>query len=160
MVAVDPSGAPVRISGAALAGGPLLVLAPGRRLQDVARVNAGQGGAFPAAFRRAAAPLAAAVAAGEALATVPEALPARWGIPTFFGGAPYGPPYELENRTAEWALSTVAREAYAPLDRQARMAQRVHPRGPVLTEGRSFLAALYGVVPTPPFIGVALDATR
>ena len=160
MVAVDASGAPVRISGAALAGGPLLVLSPGRRLQDLARVNAGQGGgAFPAAFQRAAA-LAAPGAANEALATVPEQLPARWGVPTFYGGSPYGPPYELENRTAEWALSTMAREAFGPLDRQARMAQRVHPRGPVLTEGPTFLAALYNVTPTPPYLGVALDAVR
>jgi hypothetical protein len=160
LVAVDASGAPVRISGAALAGGPLLVLSPGRRLQDVARLNAGQGGAFPAAFQRAAAPLAAPGAASEALSTVPEQPPARWGIPTFYGGAPYGPPYELENRTAEWALSTVAREAFGPLDRQARLAQRVHPRGPVLTEGPTFLAALYNVAPTPPYLGVALDAVR
>ena len=160
MVAVDPSGAPVRISGAALAGGPLLVLSPGRRLQDVARVSAGQGGSFPAAFRRAAAPLAVAQSPSEALATVPEQLPARWGIPSFFGGAPYGPPYELENRTAEWALSTMAREAFGPLDRQARMAQRVHPRGPALTEGPTFLAALYNVTPGPPHLGVAIDANR
>ena len=157
MVAVDPSGAPVRISGAALAGGPLLVLSPGRRLQDMARVSEGQG--FPAAFRRAA-PLAAAGAASEALAAAAEQLPARWGIPTFFGGAAYGPPYELENRTAEWALSTVAREAFGVLDRQARMAQRVHPRGPVLTVGPTFLAALYNVAPTPLYLGVALDASR
>ena len=160
MVAVDLTGAPVRISGAALAGGPLLVLSPGRRLQDVARVNAGREGSFPAEFRRAAAPLGTTSAASEALAVVPEQLPVRWGIPTFFAGAPYGPPYELENRTAEWALSTMAKEAFGPLDRQARMAQRVHPRGPVLTEGPSFLAALYNTTPTPPYLGVALDATR
>ena len=180
MVAVDAAGTPVRVSGAALAGGPLLVLSPGRRLQDVARVSAGREGTFPAAFRRAAAPLAAAAHANEALATVPESLPVRWGIPSFFGGAPYGPPYELENRTAEWALSAVARETYFPLDRQARMAlayasraagmsggagatserHSVHPRGPSLTDGTSFFAALYNTTPTPPSLGVGVDATR
>ena len=160
MVAVDAAGTPVRISGAALAGGPLVVLSPGRRLQDVARVSAGREGSFPAAFRRAAEPLGALATANEALANVPEALPVQWGIPSFFGGAPYGPPYELESRTAEWALSAVTREAYFPLDRQARMAQRVHPRGPGLTDGPSFFAALYNTTPTPPSLGLGVDATR
>ena len=160
MVAVDSSGTQVRISGAALAGGPLLVLSPGRRLQDVARIAGGIDGSFPAAFRRAASPLAATGAIGEALVPVPEQLPARWGIPTFYSGAPFGPPYELENRTAEWALSLTAREAYGALDRQARIAQRVHPRGPALTDGTSFFAALYNVNPTPPYLGVGLDAVR
>ena len=161
MVAVDATGTPVRISGAALAGGPLLVLSPGRRLQELARLGEGQGGTFPAALRRVAAPVGAVSGiGGEALAVVPEALPARWGIPVFFGGAPYGPPYELENRTAEWALSTTVREAFGPLGRQAGMAQRVHPRGPVLTDGPTFLAALYNAAPTPPYLGVGVDAVR
>ena len=161
MVSVDSSGAPVRISGAALAGGPLVVLSPARRLQDVARAAAGQGSSFPAAFQRASGAVGEA-GATEALAVLPEpaTLPARWGIPAFFGGAPLGPPYELENRIAEWTLSTTARELFGPLDRQTRMAQRVHPRGPVLTDGPSFLAALYNVAPTPPNLGVGVDAVR
>jgi hypothetical protein len=160
MVAVDAAGTPVRISGAALAGGPLLVLTPGRRLQDVARVSAGAEGAFPAAFRRAVGPLGAAASANEALALQPETLPVRWGIPAFFGGAPYGPPYELENRTAEWALSAVAKEAFFPLDRQAKMGLRVHPRGPMLSDGAAFFSALYNTAPAPQYLGVGLDARR
>ena len=149
MVAVDAAGTPVRISGAALAGGPLLVLSSGRRLQDVARATAGTEGSFPAAFRRAVAPLGAVASGSEALALQPETLPVRWGIPAFFGGAPYGPPYELENRTAEWALSAVAKEAYFPLDRQAKMGLRVHPRGPMLSDGASFFSALYNTACRP-----------
>lgn len=160
MVSIDPSGTPVRISGAALAGGPLLVLSPARRLQDLARASAGTGRSFPAEFRQAIGSAGAAQPTGEALALRPEALPVRWGIPAFFGGAPFGPPYELENRTTEWALSRVAREAYGPSDRQARMAQRVHPKGPALTDGRAFFAALYETAPAPPSLGVGLDAVR
>ncbi|MGI8424212.1 MAG: hypothetical protein ACR2NO_08920 [Chloroflexota bacterium] len=162
MVAIDAMGAPVRVSGAALAGGPLVALSPGRRLQDLARVDQGGRGSFPSAFGRAsgAAPLSAASRTAGPLALQPETLPVRWGIPSFFAGATFGPPYEMENRTAEWALSAQAMQTYSPLDRQARMAQRVHPRGPALQTGAPFLAALYGTTPAPPSLGVGVDFLR
>jgi hypothetical protein len=164
MVAVDgATGAPVRVSGAALAGGPLLVLSPQRRLDDVARAAAG-GGTFAGLVRRSAAANASAAPPSQfealALAPRPEQLPARWGIPSFYGGAAFGPPYELPERTAEWTLSAETVFAFQPVDRQARMAQRVHPRGPALQSPGTFLAALYGMAPTPRHLGVGLDEVR
>jgi hypothetical protein len=159
MVAIDAAGTPVRVSGAALAGGPLLASAARRRLQDLARVAPLSGDKFPAAFRRAVEG-AAPHSEGAALATQTDALPVRWGIPSFFDGAPFGPPYEMENRAAEWLLSAEAGQTFFAPDRQARMAQRVHPRGPALQTGGTFLAALYGIAPAPRSLGVGVDYVR
>lgn len=157
MVAVDAAGVPVRISGAALAGGPLLAIAASRRGSDAPRVSAAGGGAFPAAFRRAAEAALPALHAAGSLATQAETLPARWGIPSYFGDAPFGPPYELENRAAEWLLSSDAADAFTPSNRQARMVQSVHPRGPALQTGGAFFAALYGTAPMPRSLGIGVD---
>ena len=160
MVAVDAAGYPVRISGAALAGGPLLAIAAGRRTSDSPRVNGTAPGGFSAAFAALRAAPLAATTPGDALSTQPESLPARWGIPSFFSGAPFGPPYELENRAAEWLLSADTGQSFFPTDRQARMAWRTHPRGPSLQTGPQLLAALYDAAPTPASLGIGVDLIR
>ena len=160
MVAVDRStGISVGVSGAALAGGPLLII-PGRRLQDIARVAGPTGpGGFPAYFNRQRAVASAGDPPAAALAQRDDLLPSRWGIPSYYGGAAYGPPYELANRVSEWSLSAETAFAFAPVDRQARMAQRVHPRGPAQHTGGALLAALYGTSPTPPHLGIGVDSS-
>jgi len=160
MVAVDAAGSPRRISGAALAGGPLLAIAAGRRPSDPPRVTGAAPGGFSGAFAALRAAPALVAAPPDALATQLEALPARWGIPSFFSGAPFGPPYELENRAAEWLLSSETGQSFFPTDRQARMALRTHPRGPSLETGPQFLAALYDAAPTPRSLGVGVDVIR
>ena len=87
-------------------------------------------------------------------------LPSRWGIPAFYGGAAFGPPYDVLNRTAEWELSAETSVAFFQTDRQARMAQRVHPRGPALQTASALFSALYDLAPTPPHLGVGVDAVR
>lgn len=162
MVAIDSrsGGTSVHVSGAALAGGPALVLGPGRRLETLVRGVGGTGGnAFRGLLHQAhAVPGQTAEAAGAELAPRLELYPAQWGIPAYFGAAPYGPPYELTNRTTEWLLSAEALRLFRPVDEQSRMAQRVHPRGPSLHSAGTFLNALYGVGPVPQYVGVALDA--
>ena len=160
MVAIDPTGTPVRVSGAALAGGPLLSIVANRRLADAARVSGAASGGFPAYFRGTGNVAATGPGAPGALAPIQDNLPVRWGIPTFFAGAPFGPPYELENRAAEWLLSTDTAQSFFSLDRQARMAQRVHPRGPALQTGGTFLSALFGSSPTQRSLGVGVDIIR
>ena len=162
MVAIDTStGAPVRVSGAALAGGPALVLSRAPRVDQT--VQGAAGGGFSRLLRRGAmttATPAAATGAELVQGTRSEPLPARWGVPAFFAGAPYGPPYELLNRTAEWALSAETSQPFTPVDRQARMAHRVHPKGPSLQSAGTFLAALYGATPVPLMVGGSVDASR
>ncbi|HXI16071.1 MAG TPA: hypothetical protein VNM48_06855 [Chloroflexota bacterium] len=160
MVAVDRStGLSYGVSGAALAGGPLLII-PGRRLQDIAHVaGSANPGGFPAYFNRQRTVVSAPDTQAAALAQRDDLLPSQWGIPSYFGGAAYGPPYELANRISEWSLSAEATFAFAPVDRQARIAQRVHPRGPALHTGGAFLAALYGTSPTPPHLGIGVDSS-
>ena len=161
MVSVDTStGRSVGVSGAALAGGPALLLSPGRRLLDVARVSGLGGGAFPSLLRRAAPAAPPAEISSELPAVREDVLPSRWGIPAFYGGAAFGPPYELMNRTAEWELSAETAQSYFQTNRQARMAQRVHPRGPALQTARSLFSTLYDLSPTPPHLGVGVDAVR
>ncbi|HEU5316725.1 MAG TPA: hypothetical protein VFX49_11485 [Chloroflexota bacterium] len=156
MVAVDAGGTPVRVSGAALAGGPLLAIASRRQISP-SRASGAAAGSFPAAIRGAVNALSHP-ASGSELAAQDDALPVRWGIPTFFAGAPFGPPYELENRAAEWLLGADTGLTFFGSDRQARMALRVHPRGPALQTGGTFLAALYGAAPAPRSLGVGVDA--
>lgn len=159
MVAVDTAtGAPVAVSGAALAGGPLLALSPGRRLQDLARLGPNASSLFPSLFRARAAVQPAytpAVLASER--RQPETLPARWGVPAFYDGAAGGPPYELDNRAAEWLLGVQAAREFAPADRQARMVSRAHPRGPALRHPPALLAALFQTPATPPHLGTGID---
>lgn len=163
MTAVDSlsGGSSVRVSGAALAGGPALVLGPGRRLETLVRRADDTGGSAFQGHLRQTYPLAAGQAAdvaGAELTPRPELYTSQWGIPAFFGGAPYGPPYELANRTAEWMLSAETLRLFRPVDEQSRMAQRVHPRGPSLHSAGTFLNALYGTGASPRYLGVALDA--
>jgi hypothetical protein len=157
MVAVDAAGVPVRVSGAALAGGPLLAIAATRRQPSAGRVSGAAAGGFPATFRGAVDAMARASQSAE-LAQQSESLPVRWGVPTFFEGAPFGPPYELENRAAEWLLSAETGHTFFASDRQARMALRVHPRGPALQTGGTYHSALYGLAPAPRSLGVGVDA--
>ncbi len=161
MVSVESaSGTSVHVSGAAMAGGPILGISAGRRLQDVARVGSAGASGFPGWFRRAAAAGAAPAQAVRSteIAAPREVLPAQWGIPSFYGAALNGPPYELDNRMAEWTLSAETLAGFHPINEQSRMALRVHPRGPALQTAGSFLAALYGTTPTPRHLGVGLDA--
>ncbi|HEV2122794.1 MAG TPA: hypothetical protein VGW38_08475 [Chloroflexota bacterium] len=92
MVAIDSlSGrTSVRVSGAALAGGPALVLGPGRRLETLVRGVGGTGGnAFRGLLRQAHAVAGqTAEASGAELASGLEMYPAQWGIPAYFGSAP------------------------------------------------------------------------
>jgi hypothetical protein len=162
MISVESAaGTPIYVSGAALAGGPVLGLSAGRRLDDIARASAAGVGGFPSWFHRAAAAGGARSAQGPQkveLAVQREVLPAQWGRPAFYGDALNGPPYELENRTAEWTLSAETLASFRPVNTQSRMALRVHPRGPALQTAGSFLATLYGTTPTPRHLGVGLDA--
>ena len=136
----------------------MLALLPHRRLDDVVRGAAG--GGFQGLLRRTATAASAEPVQSESLAPRPELLPARWGIPTFYSGAPFGPPYELPERTAEWTLSAETSFTFQPVDRQALMAQRVHPRGPALQSPGTFLASLYGMAPVPRHVGVGIDEIR
>jgi hypothetical protein len=86
-----------------------------------------------------------------------DALPAVWGSLGYTSGALYGPPYELPSETMQWQLSSDTVREFRQADRGARLAQKVHPRGPMLQTAGAFVSALYGVTPTPLYLGVGLD---
>ena len=159
MVAIDTNtGTPIRIGGAALASGPALTILTDRRNLVVGPVG---GGGFPGiGLRRQQAPEAPQQAQPTPQFPVPqrEVLPATWGVPAYFANAPFGPPYELPARTAEWELSAEAKKLFKDTDKSARMSNRVHPRGTDLKTSGVFLSALYGTVPAPNYLGVGLDA--
>jgi hypothetical protein len=159
MVAVDTTtGTPVRVSGAALAGGPALTIGTGRRLDwRVWGAGGESGGEFSDMLRRAPASPGRLPGAGE-LAARSDVMPAQWGIPAFFGGAAFGPPYELPNRTVEWLLSVDVLHAFRPVDEQSRRVQRVHPRGPALRSMGEFLSVLFGAGLPSRQVGVTFDA--
>ena len=161
IVSIDTStGTPIRVGGAALLSGPALVIRPNRQ-DDVVRGVADAGFAglgarrplAPDQLRPATPPPAAQFSAPQR-----ELLQATWGVPTYFDGAPFGPPYELPERTAEWELSITTRRQFQGQDRTAKMASKVHPRGPELQTAGTFLSSLYGVTPTPDYLGLGLDA--
>ena len=139
--------------------GPALVIRPIRQ-DDVVRGVADAGFAGLGARRplapdplRPAPPLAA-----QAPAPQREVLQATWGVPAYFTGAPFGPPYALPERTAEWELSITTRRQFQGPERTAKMASKVHPRGPELQTAGTFLSSLYGITPTPDYLGLGLDA--
>jgi hypothetical protein len=85
-------------------------------------------------------------------------LPARWGVPAYFAGAPFGPPYELTPRMAEWELSASTAQAFRGSDRAGRMALAAQRRSePTLSSGQ-FLSQIYGQTPTPQYAGLSFDA--
>lgn len=157
MVAIDTNtGSAVRVGGAALASGPALSIPPNRRSPDAVRGVAG--GLFPDGGSNRSRQIDPQTApyAGVELATR-EVLPATWAAPAYFVGAPYGPPYELPNRMAEWELSADTLRYFKPTNRSSKMALRVHPRGPELVTPGAFLSNLYGLTPAPAYVGVGLD---
>lgn len=154
VVAVDTnSGLTVRVGGAALASGPALGVRP-------ARAEGALGGlAFPRPGSQRPLPVDPWSPVQTPAQPVParEVLPAAWAVPAYFSGAPFGPPYELPNRTAEWELSAETQRSFAPYNRASRMATRVHQNGPELQSPGVFLSALYGATPEPRYLGVGLD---
>ncbi len=179
MVAIDTrTGASIPVGGAALLSGPALVIGSARRQDDSVRRPAGV--RFPdAAGRR---PSAEAVrpdrlsAASGAMADAPDVatleafedqlpglrrqpvLPARWGVPSFFAGAPFGPPYEVSPRMAEWELSAQTAAEFRGSDRAGRMALAAQPRNERILSSGQFLSLLYGQTPVPQYAGLSFDA--
>lgn len=179
MVAIDTrTGASVLVGGAALLSGPALVIGAARRQDESVRRapgvrfpdGAGRRPVNPSARpdRTAAAtgpsPDAPEVGTLEALDTqLPglqrqEVLPARWGVPAYFSNAPFGPPYELMPRTAEWTLSAQTAAEFRGSDRAGRMALAAHPRGSSSVSSGAFLSQIYGQTPTPQYAGLSFDA--
>jgi hypothetical protein len=179
MVAIDTrTGATIPVGGAALISGPALVIGSARR-QDETNRRTLEVRAPDAAGRR---PTAEAVrrdrlsSASGATADAPDVstidqiesqlpglqrqpvLPARWGVPAYFAGAPFGPPYELTPRMAEWELSASTAMAFRGSDRAGRMALAAQPRTERMLSSGQFLSQIYGQTPAPQYAGLSFDA--
>ncbi len=178
MVAIDTrSGATIPVGGAALLSGPALVIgaarrqdetvrrAPGVRFPDVAGRRQVVDAPRPGRVSSSTAATADAqdVAPDDITLQLPglrrqEVLPARWGVPAYFSNAPYGPPYELMPRMAEWTLSAQTSAEFRGPDRAGRMALAAHPKGGETQSSGSFLSLLYGQTPIPQYAGLSFDA--
>ena len=154
MVAIDTrTGATIPVGGAALMSGPALVIGSARRQDESNR--------RPSALATADAPDVSSL--DQIDSQLPglqrqPVLPARWGVPAYFAGAPFGPPYELTPRMAEWELSASTAQAFRGSDRAGRMALAAQRRSePTLSSGQ-FLSQIYGQTPTPQYAGLSFDA--
>jgi hypothetical protein len=179
MVAIDTrTGASIPVGGAALLSGPALVIGSARR-QDESVRRPGAVRVPDGANRR---PLSEPVrqdrltGASAATADAPDVssldqiesqlpglqrqpvMPARWGVPAYFAGAPFGPPYELTPRMAEWELSASTAHAFRASDRAGRMARASQPRTALSLSSGQFLSQIYGQTPTPQYAGLSFDA--
>ncbi len=165
MVAIDTAtGTPVRVVGAALVGGPVLSFVAGSPAERLRRIAALEGaGLAPRSTLRSptvTAPPGPEPAQGTA--ELPDegarqGVRATWAVPAFFAGAPYGPPYELPSETMGWMLSAGTQRAFKPVDRAARMAQQAHDQRSPSTGLGPLLASVYGIVPKPSFLALAVD---
>lgn len=179
MVAIDTrTGATIPVGGAALLSGPALVIGSARRQDEAIRrpsaVRLPDGlGRRPAteavrpdrlAAASGAAPDAPDIASAEALEfQLPglkrqPVLPARWGVPAYFAGAPFGPPYELTPRMSEWELSARTAAEFRGSDRAGRMALAAQPRNEGTLSSGQFLSLIYGQTPDPQYAGLSFDA--
>mgnify|MGYP006278105993 FL=1 len=179
MVAIDTrTGATIPVGGAALMSGPALVIGSARR-QDESNRRPSALRAPDAAGRRLSTEAvrqdrlsgtSAATADAPDVSSLDQidsqlpglqrqpVLPARWGVPAYFAGAPFGPPYELTPRMAEWELSASTAQAFRGSDRAGRMALAAQRRSePTLSSGQ-FLSQIYGQTPTPQYAGLSFDA--
>lgn len=179
MVAIDTrTGATIPVGGAALMSGPALVIGSARRQDESNRRPAGLRAPDAAGRRLSTEAVRQDRLSGASAATAdaPDVssldqidsqlpglqrqpvLPARWGVPAYFAGAPFGPPYELTPRMAEWELSASTAQAFRGSDRAGRMALAAQRRSePTLSSGQ-FLSQIYGQTPTPQYAGLSFDA--
>lgn len=179
MVAIDTrTGATIPVGGAALMSGPALVIGSARRQDESVRRPAGLRAPDGAGRRPASEPVRQDRLSGTSAATAdaPDVsaldqiesqlpglqrqpvLPARWGVPAYFAGAPFGPPYELTPRMAEWELSASTAQAFRGSDRAGRMALAAQPRAERNLSSGQFLSQIYGQTPTPQYAGLSFDA--
>jgi len=179
MVAIDTrTGATIPVGGAALLSGPALVIGQARRQDETVRRPTGVRAPDATGRRQAAEAIRQdrLAAASAATADAPDAasidqiesqlpglqrqpvLPARWGVPAYFAGAPFGPPYELTPRMAEWELSASTALAFRGSDRAGRMALAAQPRTERTLSSGQFLSQIYGQTPTPQYAGLSFDA--
>jgi len=167
VVAIDTAtGTPVRVVGAALVGGPVLNFVAGAPAERLRRIAALEGaGLTPRGTLQP--PVAAPPPGPEPVpgaAQLPseaarQAARATWATPAFFAGAPYGPPYELPSEVMAWMLSAETQRLFKPVDRAARITQQAHEqRSPPAGLG-PLLASVYGMVPPPSFLALAVDVT-
>jgi hypothetical protein len=179
MVAIDTrTGAAIPVGGAALLSGPALIIGQARRQDESVRRPASirapdvtgrrqatesirQDSLGAATAASADAPDAASL--GQIESQLPglqrqPVLPARWGVPAFFASAPFGPPYELTPRMAEWELSASTARAFRGSDRAGRMVLAAQPRNDSTLSSGQFLSHIYGQTPTPQYAGLSFDA--